>query len=53
MAQGSEPSRAALCGRDHQVRIHDPGHRRQNDGKFGLEESKKSAVRPHGQLISG
>ena len=42
--------RPALGRCDHQVRIHDPGHRRQHNGKFGLDEIEESAVRPHGLL---
>src|SRR5215212_4328277 len=28
----------ALCRRDHQLGIHDPGHRRLDDGKLSLEK---------------
>jgi hypothetical protein len=40
-----------LGRRDHEIRIHDSRHWRENDGKFSLEEVEKSAVRPHGLLI--
>ena len=43
--------RPALRRRDHQFRVHDACHRRQNDGKFGLEKIEKSAVWPHGLLV--
>ncbi len=43
--------RAALRRRDHQIRIHYTGHRRQHDGKFGFEQVEKSAVGPHDLLI--
>jgi hypothetical protein len=39
-----------LGRRDHEIGIHDSRHRRENDGKFSLEEVEKSAVRPHGLL---
>src|SRR4030095_3152927 len=40
--------RPALCRRDHQFGVHDAGHRRQHDRKFGLEEVDDPAVWPHG-----
>src|SRR5215210_9280547 len=40
----------ALRRRDHQVRIHDPGHRSLDDGKLDLETFNKSAIWPHGLL---
>jgi len=35
----------------HGVGVHHAGHRRLDDGKFGLEKIEKSAVGPHGVLI--
>src|SRR5215210_6657761 len=40
----------ALRRRDHQVCIHDPGHRSLDDGKLDLEKFNKSAIWPHGLL---
>src|SRR6185436_9362706 len=40
--------RPALRRRDHEVSVHDAGHRRQHDRKFGLEEVDDPAVWPHG-----
>ena len=40
--------RPALRRRDHELGVHDAGHRRQHDRKFGLEEVDDPAVWPHG-----
>jgi hypothetical protein len=43
----SRAERAAQRRRDHQLGVHDAGHRRQHDRKLGLEELDNSAIRPH------
>ena len=45
---GQRAQRPALRRRDHQFGVHDAGHRRQHDRKFGLEEVDDPAIWPHG-----